>query len=113
MNRPATILTWLCLLATVPAPRGSGTDLLRRRRSRRDDRPERFAAVGQGLGPVLYRLGAGRSFVHRGRAVTRVGRARHVRARCPLGLAHPSRGSDPDRHLGAWVGAGMGWPEAG
>ena len=71
---------------------------------------KRVAASRRGPSAELHRLGTRRSRVPGDRSGARVGRDRHVRARCPLCLAHPSARPGPDRDLGRRPRAAMGRP---
>src|SRR2546421_5894012 len=57
---------------------------------------------------MVHRPGAGRAPVPSNRSGSRARCERHVRAGSPLGLAHPSAGSDAHRDGGSWPCAELG-----
>ena len=59
---------------------------------------------------MVYRQGACRAAVQGNRSGSRARCERYVRAGSPLGLAHPSAGSDAHRDGGSWFRAELGGP---
>ena len=57
---------------------------------------------------MVHRQGACRAAVPSNRSGSRARCERHVRAGSPLGLAHPSAGSDAHRDGGSWLRAALG-----
>jgi NADP-dependent 3-hydroxy acid dehydrogenase YdfG len=77
------------------------------------DHPNRVAAVEQGARRLVHRHGPHRPAVPASRPGASGRRQRHVRARSPNGVAHPSAGADSDHHGRLRLGPTRGGPGRG